>query len=278
MGFFSSIKNALKKIPVVGSPLASVYGVAVAPAALAESIAKGQRIDHALVNNFKDQIKDVKTLAPYVQTVVSFVPGVGQGVAGAMGAAVALANGQPLSEAVLSGIKGALPGGPVAQSAFSAVSAVAQGKNISTAALAALPLPEAQKKALLEATRIAGEIAKGKNVGDVAFSAALKQLPPDVAKAVQVGVAVGHAAKIQTHSKLATKKVTKVLTGVNSKNPTQRKAALAAVAKTQARAEKGDAHAAAMLTFLGKHAAAERVKRRFRVHAKTGMVLRVGVP
>src|SRR6185436_15711764 len=178
MGFFSSIKNALKKIPVVGSPLASVYGVAVAPAALAESIAKGQRIDHALVNNFKDQIKDVKTLAPYVQTVVSFVPGVGQGVAGAMGAAVALANGQPLSEAVLSGIKGALPGGPVAQSAFSAVSAVAQGKNISTAALAALPLPEAQKKALLEATRIAGEIAKGKNVGDVAFSAALKQLSP----------------------------------------------------------------------------------------------------
>ncbi len=278
MGFFSSIKNALKKIPVVGSPLASVYGVAIAPAALAESIASGQRIDKALIGNFKGQIADIKELAPYVQTVVSFVPGVGQGVAGAMGAAVAIANGQPLSDAVLSGIKGAIPGGPIAQSAFSAVSAVASGKSISAAALSALPLPEAQKKALLEATRIAGEIAKGKNVGDVAFSAALKQLPPDIAKAVQTGVAVGHAVTIQKHSKVATQKVKTVLGGVNSKNPANRKLALAAVAKTQAKAEKGDANAAAMLTMLGKHAAAERVKRRFRVHAKTGMVLRVGAP
>lgn len=278
MGFFSSIKNAFKKIPVVGAPLASVYGVMTAPASLAESIVRGQRIDKALIGNFKDQVKDIKTIAPYAQTVISFVPGVGQGVAGAMGAAVALADGQPLSEAVLSGIKGAVPGGPIAQSAFSAVSAVASGKSISAAALAALPLPEAQKKALLEATRIAGEIAKGKNVGDVAFSAALKQLPPDVAKAVQTGVAVGHAITIQKHSKVATAKVKTVLGGVNSKNPANRKLALAAVAKTQAKAEKGDKQAAAMLTMLGKHAAAERVKRRFRVHAKTGMVLRVGAP
>jgi hypothetical protein len=90
-------------------------------------------------------------------------------------------------------------------------------------------------------------------------------------------MAVGHAATIQKKSHVAAKKVTKVLNGVNSKNPTQRKAALAAVAITQSRSEKGDPKAAAMLTLLARHAAAQRVTRRFRVHAKTGMVLRVGV-
>ena len=272
MGFFSSIKNAIKKVPVVGSPLAAVYGVTVAPAALAESIARGQRVDKALVANFKDQVKDVKTIAPYAQTVVTFVPGVGTGVGAALAAATALANGQPLSAAVLSGIKGAIPGGQLAQGAFGAVQAVAQGKSVDQVALSSLPLPDAQKAAL----KTASKIGKGERVDAIVLDTALKQLPPEVQKAVHVGLAVGHAANIQKKSHVAAKKVVKVLNGVNSKNPTQRKAALKAVAATQAKAEKGDAKAAEMLTFLGRHAAAQRVKRRFRVHAKTGMVLRVG--
>jgi len=276
MGFFSSIKNAIKKVPVVGSPLAAVYGVTVAPAALAESIARGQRVDKALVANFKDQVKDVKTIAPYAQTVVTFVPGVGTGVGAALAAATALANGQPLSAAVLSGIKGAIPGGQLAQGAFGAVQAVAQGKSLDQVALSSLPLPDAQKAALKTALSVASKIGKGERVDAIVLDTALKQLPPDVQKAVHVGLAVGHAANIQKKSHVAAKKVVKVLNGVNSKNPTQRKAALKAVAATQAKAEKGDAKAAEMLTFLGRHAAAQRVKRRFRVHAKTGMVLRVG--
>jgi hypothetical protein len=278
MGFFSKLKNAIKKIPVVGSPLAAVYGVAVAPASLAESIASGARLDHALIGNFKDQIADIKTIAPYATTVISFVPGVGQGVSGAMGAALALANGQPLSAALVSGIKGAIPGGAIAQSAFGAATALANGKRLDEAALSALPLPDSQKAALKTALGVATKLAKGEKVQDVVLTTALAQLPPDVAKAVHVGIAVGHAAKIQKTSHVAAKKVTNVLNGVNSRDPDKRKAALAAVAKTQAASEKGDPHAAAMLTMLGKHAAAQRVTRRFRVHAKTGMVLRVGAP
>lgn len=278
MGFFSAIKNAIKRVPVVGAPLAAVYGVAVAPASLAESIASGARIDRALVNNFKGQIADIKTIAPYAATVVSFVPGVGQGVSGAMGAALALANGQPLSAAVLSGIKGAIPGGPVAQSTFGAAAALAQGKRLDESALSALPLPESQKAALKTALGVASKIGRGEKVADAVLVEAMKKLPPELAKAVHVGLAVGHAATIQGASHVAAKKVVHVLNGVNSKNPAQRKAALAAVAKTQAAVERGDANAAAMLTLLGKHAAAQRVTRRFRVHAKTGMVLRVGAP
>lgn len=276
MGFFSSIKNALKKVPLVGAPLASVYGVAIAPVSLAESLASGARIDHALVNNFKDQVADIKTLAPYATTVVSFVPGVGQGVSAAMAASLALANGQPLSAAVMSGIKGAIPGGALAQSAFGAASALAQGKRLDQAALEALPLPAQQKAALQTALSVATKLSKGEKVSDVVLTEAMKQLPPEVAKAVHVGLAVGHAATIQQQSHVAGRKVVAVLNGVNHKDPAQRKAALAAVAKTQAKAEKGDPHAAAMLTLLGRHAAAQRVTRRFRVHAKTGMVLRVG--
>lgn len=276
MGFFSSIKNAIKKVPVVGSPLAAVYGVAIAPAALAESLAKGQRVDKALVENFKGQIADIKTIAPYAQTVVSFVPGVGQGVGAAMAAATALANGQPLSAAVLNGIKGAIPGGQLAQSAFGAVTAVASGKGLDQIALGALPLPPEQKAALKTALSVASKISKGERVDAIVMEEALKRLPPEVSKAVHTGLAVGHAANIQKKSHVAAKKVVKVLNGVNSKNPKERKAALVAVALTQGKAEKGDAKAAAMLTLLGRHAAAQRVKRRFRVNGKTGLVFRVG--
>jgi hypothetical protein len=276
MGFFSHLKSIIGKVPVVGKPLASVYGVAVAPAALAEDLAHGARIDHALVHSFKDQVADIKTLAPYAQTVISFVPGVGPGVSGALAASLAIANGHPLSEALVMGIKGAIPGGQLAQSAFGAASSLAQGKGLDQAALDALPMSDDQREALHTALSVAGKVAKGQKVQDIVLTEALGKLPPEVAKAVHVGLAVGHAANIQVHADAAMSKVQHVLSGVNSADPATRKAALAAVAKTQKAAEKGDPHAAAMLTLLGRHAAAQRVTRRFRVHAKTGMVLRVG--
>lgn len=276
MGFFSSLKKAISKVPIVGKPMAAVYGVAVGPMALAEDIARGGRIDRALVRSFKDQADSVKTIAPYAATVVSFVPGVGQGVSGVMGAAMALADGHKLSDAVLSGIKGAIPGGQLAQSAFGAATAIAQGKRLDQAALAALPLPDTQKAALQTALSVAGKVAKGDKVQDIVLTEALAKLPPDVAKAVHVGMAVGHAATIQKHNKRAARKVKVVLKAVNSSDPQKRKAALMAVKKTQAKAAAGDRNAAGMMTLLGRHAAAQRVRKRFRVHARTGMVLRVG--
>lgn len=276
MGFFSHIKDVIKKVPVVGKPLASVYGVAVAPAALAEDVARGARIDHALVHSFKDQVADIKTIAPYAQTVISFVPGVGPGVSGALAASIAIANGHPLSEAVLSGLKGAIPGGTLAQSAFGAATSLAQGKGLDQAALDALPMNDSQREALHTALSVASKVSKGQKVQDIVLTEALAKLPPEVSKAVHVGLAVGHAANIQRHADAAMGKVQHVLNGVNSKDPVARKEAFAAVAKTQQAAEKGDPHAAAMLTLLGRHAAAQRVTRRFRVHAKTGMVIRIG--
>jgi hypothetical protein len=75
---------------------------------------------------------------PYAQTIVSFVPGLGTGIAAALGAAQVIADGRPISDIAVGAIRGAIPGGPLAQAAFDTVWNVAKGRRVDTAALAAL--------------------------------------------------------------------------------------------------------------------------------------------
>lgn len=74
---------------------------------------------------------------PYAQAVLSFVPGIGTGVSAALGAASALAQGQSITDAALAAARGALPGGPVAQTAFDVGLSIAKGASPTEAALAA---------------------------------------------------------------------------------------------------------------------------------------------
>src|SRR5262249_39106355 len=80
----------------------------------------------------------VGPLVPYVQSVVSFVPGLGTGVSAALGAAQALADGRPITDAVVAAARGAIPGGPLAQMAFDTAWGLAHGKPIDAAVLASL--------------------------------------------------------------------------------------------------------------------------------------------
>jgi hypothetical protein len=75
---------------------------------------------------------------PYVQSVISFVPGVGTGISAALGAAQALADGRPIDEAIIAGAKSAIPGGPLAQMAFDSAWGLAHGRPIDSAVLGAL--------------------------------------------------------------------------------------------------------------------------------------------
>ncbi len=75
---------------------------------------------------------------PYVQSVMSFVPGVGTGISAALGAAQALADGRRIDEAIIAGARGAIPGGPMAQMAFDAAWGLAHGRPIDTSVLGAL--------------------------------------------------------------------------------------------------------------------------------------------
>jgi hypothetical protein len=129
--------------------------------------------------------------------VISFVPGVGQGLSGAIGGAVALASGQSITQAMLAAAKGAIPGGPAAQAAFEVASGIAQGKPIDQIALNALPIPAQSKKLLQQGIGMAKDLAAGKRVDHALMDAALKALPPAAQKAVQIGVALGHAKSIQ---------------------------------------------------------------------------------
>jgi len=131
----SDVGHAISSIPVVGD-LAHIVGeAAVAPLNLAKNIATGERLDHALVGALKDQVKIVKDVAPYAQTVVSLVPGIGTGVAAAIGAGAALAEGKSIDEAAKAAIRGAIPGGPIAAAGFDAAMKVASGENVAKAAI-----------------------------------------------------------------------------------------------------------------------------------------------
>jgi len=193
----SSVASAIKKIPVLGTIAGAAAALALLPANAASQLLQGKRIDKIAIGQFKSAISSVKTLAPYVQTVVSFVPGVGTGLSAGLGGALALAEGQSITQAVEAAVKSAIPGGPAAQAAFSVASGVMQGKPIDQIAINALPIGNKEKDLLRRGLTVAKDLAAGKRVDQVLLDQALKQLPPQLQKAVQVGTAIGHAKNLQ---------------------------------------------------------------------------------
>ncbi len=157
--------NTIGKVPVVGGGLKGVFSIVASPLKLTGSIADGRRLDRAMMDHFHDQLGAAKDVAPYAQTVVSFVPGVGNIVSGALGAGIALANGQPITQALMEATKGALPGGALSKSVFNVAQSAVQGKNITDIGLSAIPgMTDLQTKALKTAVDAAKDIAAGKNV------------------------------------------------------------------------------------------------------------------
>jgi hypothetical protein len=193
-----AVGGALKSVPIVGAGLAGVYNLSVgAPFGVAAGILSGQRIDKAVFNDLKNKLASVKDVAPYVQTVISVVPGVGPGVAGAIAGGLALASGAKLSDALIAATKGALPGGALAQAAFDVGKAAIQGQPLDKVALSALPLNATQKRALEAGLGAVKAIAHGQRVDQAVVDNALKALPADAKKAIQIGMALGHGQVLQ---------------------------------------------------------------------------------
>lgn len=190
--------SVLGKVPVLGGALSAASGILAGPIDVANGLANGGRIDRVLMNNLKSTIGNIKTLAPYVQTVISFVPGVGTGLSGAIGAGLALASGMSITDAVLAGVKGALPGGPIAAAAFDVAQAVAQGKPIAQIAINAIPVSPQAKQAMIQGVQLAKDLASGKKVSQALVDNALKALPPEAQKAVQIATALAHAKNLQS--------------------------------------------------------------------------------
>jgi hypothetical protein len=215
-GAISSVSSQIKKVPVVGVGLNAVYSVATSPVTLTANIAAGHNVGKALVRHLKDQVTAVKDIAPYVQTIISFVPGIGTTASGVISAATAIARGRPISEAVIDGVKNSLPGGPVAKAAFDVAISVSQGKDPSEAALSAIPLPPDQRKAVIAAVMATKDIASGKPVDSAIFERGKNFLPPDAQKALTTGMAMAQAKNIQSAMKIGAKSAVPNLLKVGS--------------------------------------------------------------
>lgn len=140
--------------------------------------ARGENVLKAIQKSAQAQIGDLRKSLQFAAMVAPFVPGIGTGVAAALGAANALAAGQPITDALVAAARDAIPGGAVAQFAFDTAMNLAKGKNIAQSLLNSAraqlpggPLAQAGFDAALA-------LAEGKKIQDAAFAAAGRLLPP----------------------------------------------------------------------------------------------------
>jgi hypothetical protein len=88
------------------------------PFTVANEVLHGQAIDHAFMDGFREAVHSIKVLGPYVQAVIAFVPGIGPVVGAAIGGGIALAEGKPIDEVMMSAVAGAIPGGVFVKDAY----------------------------------------------------------------------------------------------------------------------------------------------------------------
>jgi hypothetical protein len=183
--FAEKAAKTVGRIPVVGDIARAGLGAArlsLGPYALAIDaglrVARGQKLGAALRGSVSSHVDAVRDQLKLAEMVAPFIPGIGTGVAAALGAANALASGRPITEAVISAARSALPGGAIAQTAFDTALNLARGKNIGEALLNAardrLPGGPAARAAFDGALAL----SQGKKLQDAAFAAAGRILPP----------------------------------------------------------------------------------------------------
>jgi hypothetical protein len=191
------LAKGAERVPGIGKPLSSVIRLGSAPMRLADSISQGDRVDRATIATLRAEARNVKEVAPYAQMVLSVVPGVGTVAAGAIGAGIALAEGQPITAAIAAGVRGAVPGGPVALSLYDAGNAALHGKPLAQIGIAALPVDPNVKASVGNVLKLAADVSHGKKVPPEQLHAAEKGLPPEVRSPLAVGLAMAEAEDTQ---------------------------------------------------------------------------------
>jgi len=201
----SAVGKTLGKVPIAGPALKGVYNLtANAPFQAATDIARGKNLNTVALNAVKRNVSAVRDVAPYAQTVIAIVPGVGTSISAGLGAGLALASGQPITEAIAAGVRGAIPGGALAKAAFDVGKAAIEGKSLTGVALAALPINTQQKNVLAIGLNAAGRMARGERVDKALIAQAdgvIRMLPKDVGRALDIGIAVAEGKNLQTIAK-----------------------------------------------------------------------------
>ena len=176
---YGALAAAMRGQNIVMGALDGLAGTPVLAAVVqvGGGVLRGENVVKAAKMAAKAGISDAREALRLAAMVAPFVPGIGTGVGAALGAADALANGQPITQALIAGVRGAIPGGAIAQAAFDTAAQLAQGKRLDQALLTAARnrLPPGPAQAAFD-TSLA--IAQGKKLQDAALQGAGALLPP----------------------------------------------------------------------------------------------------
>ena len=124
----------------------------------------------------REILEIIKTAAPFIQIGLSFIPGIGTVASAALGAGIALAEGRPITDALIAAAKGAFPGGPLVVDAIETgirtLVNVAQGDRIDVALLDASrgTIESRFGKAAVAAFDTTVALAQGKKIQDAAIA------------------------------------------------------------------------------------------------------------
>lgn len=198
-----AITNDIRKIPVAGPLLHGVLDVDSAPFRMVEQIGRGERVDRATLDGLKRAGEGAREVAPYAQTIISLVPGIGAPVSAAIGAAGALVAGRPLDDVMVAAVAGAIPGGAFATAGYNVGKAAMQHKP-AVAVLAAgvtggvkgiasisgefgVEAPGADTKlanaVIMQGLKLARQLGSGQPLDQNAIQAAIDMLPDASMKA-----------------------------------------------------------------------------------------------
>jgi hypothetical protein len=138
---------------------------------------RGENLIKAAQRAAQAGIGDVRESLRFAAMVAPFVPGIGTGVAAALGAANALASGERITDALIAGARNAVPGGALAQTAFDMGARLAKGQNLGEAALGAVrsKLPGGRLAQAAFDSSIA--LMKGKSLQDSLIAGGGRLLP-----------------------------------------------------------------------------------------------------
>jgi len=202
----SKVGKAVTHAPIIGDIAKTAWSgirLAGAPVTFAvetgQGLARGKSLGQAMGAAAKGTLNDLREQMKVAEMVAPFIPGIGTGVAAALGAANALAAGRPITDALVAGVRSALPGGAIVQAGFDMAVNLAKGKSITEAALAAardrLPGGPAARAAFDTAVAL----ARGKRIQEAALQGAKGLMPasPLAANALAFAQRVASGQNIQ---------------------------------------------------------------------------------
>lgn len=204
------------------------------PFTVATDILKGQRIDHAFMDGFRQAVRSIKVLGPYVQAVVSFIPAIGPVVGAAIGGGIALAEGKPIDEVMMSAVAGAIPGGIFVKDAYEVGKAAVEKKPIvasiergvlDMASSIGVIIPDTAKEVLMAGLGFSQNTIHGIEVAADDVSAVINKIP-DPLKRTAIQEAMHPGSKVNV-ADVVMDSALDMIPGVDAQSKTQIKHGLA---------------------------------------------------